>query len=399
MSNPVKILVMNAGSSSHKACLYDFPDPNPLWQGLVDWTKEPGMAVVTTKTALGKKEIKMTSTDRAGVLTAFLATIWQGEGAVLQGPEAVTIVGHRVVHGGEVYKQPVLIDRQVKDTIRQMIKFAPVHNPANLGGIELVEEVLPQVPQVAVFDTAFHSQMPAKARVYPIPYRYFEEGVYRYGFHGISHSYVAQQGAQILGEDLGNLKLITCHLGNGCSITAVRGGISINTTMGFTPLAGLMMGTRSGDVDPGILIYLLRQGMSVDDLDRLLNRESGLLGVSGVSSDLRSVLGAEGNERAELAYEIFIHRLRQGIGSMMADLGGVDGLIFTAGIGENSAKVRADVCKNWEFFGIKIDPDRNLARPCPPDISTPDSKVRVLVIPTQEDWAIAQACYELIKVS
>jgi acetate kinase len=396
MSNPVKILVMNAGSSSHKACVYDFPDPNPLWQGLVDWTKEPGMAVVTTKTAQGKRETKMPNTDRSAVLLAFLSSIWQGDRAVLDRPEAVTIVGHRVVHGGRVYQQPVLIDPQVKATIAEMIKFAPVHNPANLGGIELVEEVLPQVRQVAVFDTAFHSQMPLKAKVYPIPYRYFEEGVYRYGFHGISHSYVAQEGAHFLEEDLAKLKLITCHLGNGCSITAVAGGISVNTTMGFTPLAGLMMGTRSGDVDPGILLYLLRQGMGVDDLDRLLNRESGLLGVSGVSSDLRSVLGAEGNDRARLAYDIFIHRLREAIGAMMADLGGLDGLIFTAGIGENSAVVRADVCANWEFFGIKIDPDRNWERPCPVDISAPDSRVKVLVIPTQEDWAIAKACSQFV---
>ncbi len=396
MSNPVKILVMNAGSSSHKACVYDFPDPNPLWQGLVDWTKEPGMAVVTTKTAQGKRETKMPTTDRSAVLRSFLASIWQGERAVIDRPEEITIVGHRVVHGGRVYQQPVLIDAQVKATIAEMIKFAPVHNPANLGGIELVEEVLPQVRQVAVFDTAFHSQMPLKAKVYPIPYRYFEEGVYRYGFHGISHSYVAQEGAHFLGEDLAKLKLITCHLGNGCSITAVAGGISVNTTMGFTPLAGLMMGTRSGDVDPGILLYLLRQGMGVDDLDRLLNRESGLLGVSGVSSDLRSVLEAEGNDRAKLAYDIFIHRLREAIGAMMADLGGLDGLIFTAGIGENSALVRADVCANWEFFGIKIDPDRNWERPCPVDISASDSRVKVLVIPTQEDWAIAKACSQFV---
>lgn len=396
MSNPVKILVMNAGSSSHKACVYDFPDHNPLWQGLVDWTKEPGMAIVTTKTAQGKRETKMPNTDRSSVLRSFLASIWQGEGAVIDRPEAITIVGHRVVHGGRVYQQPVLIDEHVKATIAEMIKFAPVHNPANLGGIELVEEVLPQVRQVAVFDTAFHSQMPLKAKVYPIPYRYFEEGVYRYGFHGISHSYVAQEGAHFLGEDLAKLKLITCHLGNGCSITAVAGGISVNTTMGFTPLAGLMMGTRSGDVDPGILLYLLRQGMGVDDLDRLLNRESGLLGVSGVSSDLRSVLEAEDNDRAKLAYDIFIHRLREAIGAMIADLGGLDGLIFTAGIGENSAVVRADVCANWEFFGIKIDPDLNWERPCPVDISASDSRVKVLVIPTQEDWAIAKACSQFV---
>ncbi len=396
MVNSVTILVINAGSSSHKACLYQFPDPQPLWQGLVDWTKEPGSAVITTKTALGKGEMIMANTDRAGVLTAFLGTMWQGERAVIDRPEAITIVGHRVVHGGRAYQKPVLIDAQVKTTIQEMIKFAPVHNPANLGGIELVEAILPGVPQVAVFDTAFHSQMPLKAKVYPIPYRYFEEGVYRYGFHGISHQYVAQQGAQFLQRDLADLKLITCHLGNGCSITAVSGGISVNTTMGFTPLAGVMMGTRSGDIDPGILLYLMRQGLGAEAIDRLLNRESGLLGISGISSDLRTILATQDNDRARLAYAIFIQRLRGAIGAMMADLGGLDALIFTAGIGENSAQVRQDVCTDWGFFGIEIAPDRNCLRPCPVDISPPDSRVKVLVIPTQEDWAIAQACYEFV---
>ncbi|MFN3360786.1 MAG: acetate/propionate family kinase [Pseudanabaenaceae cyanobacterium] len=396
MLSSVTILVMNAGSSSHKVCLYQLPDPTPRWQGVVDWTKEMGKALVTTKTAQGKWEEVVPVTDRASVLRDFLATIWQGERRVLDRPEEIRVVGHRVVHGGQVYQQPVPIDGQVKATIREMIKFAPVHNPANLGGIELMEEVLPQVPQVAVFDTAFHSQMPLPAKVYPLPYRYFEQGIYRYGFHGISHQYVAGEAAKFLQRDLTDLKVITCHLGNGCSLTAVRGGISVNTTMGFTPLAGVMMGTRSGDIDPGILIYLLREGLTADDLDRLLNRESGLLGVSGISNDLRTILAAADNDRAQLAYQIFIHRLRGAIGSLLANLGGLDALVFTAGIGENSAQVREDVCANWEFWGIAVDPDRNHSRPCPIDISRDRSKVRVLVIPTQEDWAIAQACYEFV---
>ncbi|MCS6958554.1 MAG: acetate kinase [Pseudanabaenaceae cyanobacterium SKYGB_i_bin29] len=396
MGKPVKILVMNAGSSSHKACLYQLPDPTPCWQGVVDWTKELGQAVVTVKTNQGKWEQQLPAPDRASVLQDFLGTIWQGERRVLERAEEIRVVGHRVVHGGRVYQQPVVIDEQVKAAIREMSKFAPVHNPANLAGIELVEQVLPQVPQVAVFDTAFHSQMPLPAKVYPLPYRYFAQGIYRYGFHGISHQYVAGEAAKFLQRDLADLRLITCHLGNGCSLTAVRGGISVNTTMGFTPLAGVMMGTRSGDIDPGILIYLLREGMTAEDLDRLLNRESGLLGVSGVSNDLRAILSVENNDRAKLAYDIFIHRLRGAIGSLMADLGGLDALVFTAGIGENSYKVRADVCANWEFFGIKVNPDRNQSRPCPVDISAADSKVKVLVIPTQEDWAIAQACYEFV---
>lgn len=396
MLSSVTILVMNAGSSSHKACLYQLPDPTPRWQGVVDWTKEVGKALVTTKTDQGKWEEVVPVTDRSSVLQDFLATIWQGERRVLDRAEEIRVVGHRVVHGGQVYQQPVPIDGQVKATIREMIKFAPVHNPANLGGIELMEEVLPQVPQVAVFDTAFHSQMPLPAKVYPLPYRYFEQGIYRYGFHGISHQYVAGEAAKFLQRDLTDLKVITCHLGNGCSLTAVRGGISVNTTMGFTPLAGVMMGTRSGDIDPGILIYLLREGLTPDDLDRLLNRESGLLGVSGISNDLRTILAAADNDRAQLAYQIFIHRLRGAIGSLLADLGGLDALVFTAGIGENSAQVREDVCANWEFLGIAVDPHRNHSRPCPIDISRDTSKVKVLVIPTQEDWAIAQACYEFV---
>ncbi len=256
------------------------------------------------------------------------------------------------------------------------------------------------MPQVAVFDTAFHAQLPLATTVYPIPYQWFEKGIRRYGFHGISHRYCADRAAQILGRDLQELRLITCHLGNGCSLAAIQDGHSIDTTMGFTPLEGLMMGSRSGSVDPGILIYLLRQeGFSADLLDEMLNKSSGLKGVSGVSADVRQILAAisENNAQAKLAFDVYIHRLRAQIGAMAASLKGLDGLVFTAGVGENSLEVRAAACEGFEFLGLKIDPEKNANAPKDQDISTSDSTVRVLVIQTQEDWSIAQECWQILR--
>ena len=256
------------------------------------------------------------------------------------------------------------------------------------------------LPQVAVFDTAFHSQMPLEAVVYPIPYQWFERGIRRYGFHGISHQYCAKRVAQILNQPLEELKIITCHLGNGCSLAAIKGGKSINTTMGFTPLEGLMMGTRSGSIDPAILIYLLREhDFNADLLDRMLNSASGLQGVSGLSSDMRQVIAAvaEGNERAKLALNMYFHRLKTAIGSMVASLGGLDVLVFTAGIGENNAMTREKTCDGFEFLGLKLDRDRNNSNSEDGIISTSDSRVKVLVINTAEDWEIACECWQQIK--
>jgi acetate kinase len=267
-----------------------------------------------------------------------------------------------------------------------------------LEGIEILARKFASVPQVAVFDTGFHSGLPEAAVIYPGPYDWFAEGIRRYGFHGINHQYCATRTAQLLGKDLRSLKLVTCHLGNGCSLAAIRDGHSVDTTMGFTPLEGLMMGTRSGSVDPGILTYLMRQGsLTGPQLDELLNTKSGLLGISGISGDMRQIVSAmqQGNPRAKLAFEIFVHRLRSCIGSMVAVLDGIDALVFTAGIGENSSEVRAAACVNFGFLGVKLDPAKNAQSPPDQDISLPDSAVRILIVRAQEDWAIAQACWRL----
>lgn len=404
----MKILVLNAGSSSQKICLYEVTGdrllteaPEPLWEAAVDWTHHQGVAEIKVKTSTGevlKEEIPTPS--RTKVITRVLETLWQGKTAVLAHPSEIDAVGHRVVHGGQEYCKTVQVTQAVKEAIARLSILAPIHNPANLEGIEAIESILgTEVPQFAVFDTAFHSHLPDAAAIYPGPYAWAERGIRRYGFHGISHQYCAQRAAQLLHRDLQSLRLITCHLGNGCSLAAIRNGHSIDTTMGFTPLDGLMMGSRSGAVDPGILIHLIRQeGYTADRLDRELNQESGLQGISGVSADLRQVMAAieADNNRAKLALDIYIHRLRSCIGSMLASLEGLDALVFTAGVGENSAIVRSLACQAFEFLGVRLDQPQNESCPVDQDIATADATVRVLVIHTQEDWAIAQACFQEI---
>jgi acetate kinase len=264
--------------------------------------------------------------------------------------------------------------------------------------MEIIEKRLGAIPQVAVFDTGFHRRMPQAATVYPGPYQWFENGIHRYGFHGINHQYCAARAAQLLGRELNSLKLVTCHLGNGCSLAAIREGHSIDTTMGFTPLEGLMMGTRSGSIDPGILTYLMRENqLQPQDIDDVLNKQSGLLGISGISGDMREILASmkQGHLRAKLAFDIYVHRVRAGIGAMVAVLGGTDALVFTAGVGENSAEVRAAACKGLSFLGLKLDEAGNVQGLPDQDIATPDSAVRVLIIRAQEDWAIARECWRI----
>ncbi len=402
----MRILVLNAGSSTQKSCLYELNQEvlpshplHPLWEAQIDWTHQQGMAELKVKTAQGiVKKISFPSESQFTDTLVMLETLWQGTTKVIEHLEEIKIVGHRVVHGGQKYRQSVLISPEVKEEIARLSVFAPVHNPVNLKGIEAVEKILTNVPQVAVFDTSFHSHLPPAAYTYPGPYEWLEQGIRRYGFHGISHQYCARRSASILGCELSQLRLIICHLGNGCSLSAIRHGQSLDTTMGFTPLEGLMMGSRSGSIDPGILIHLLRQHQyTPDELDDLLNRHSGLLGISGVSGDLRLVLEAiaAGNPRAQLALDIYIHRLQANIGAMLANLGGLDTLVFTAGVGENSALIRASVCKAFAFLGLTIDSDKNHGSPIDTDIATPESKVRVLVIHTQEDWEIACECWRL----
>jgi acetate kinase len=377
----MKILVLNAGSSSLKSSLYDFPgSEHPIWEGSIDWNHQPGVAELK----IAAKSETLAYQDRFTVVGYLLSTL----------PGEVEAVGHRVVHGGEQYRQSVRITPEVKAAIADLAKFAPVHNPVNLEGIEAIGQVLgSSIPQVAVFDTAFHAHLSPAAFVYPGPYEWLEQGIRRYGFHGISHQYCAARTAQLLGRT--DLKLITCHLGNGCSVSAIHNGLSIDTTMGFTPLEGLMMGSRSGSVDPGILIHLLRQGITVDQLDQLLNKSSGLLGISGISSDIRPILESD-QPRAQLALEIYVHRIRAAIGAMLPSLNGLDSLVFTAGVGENAAMIRAKTCESFEFLGLQLDDAKNQAAPVDQDISTIDSKVRVFVIHTREEFAIARDCWAVL---
>ncbi len=401
----MKILVLNAGSSSQKSCLYQLDNtlpelpPPPLWEAKVDWTKHPGMAELEVKTRGTVLEEELQTTSRPDVIANMLETLWSGNTQVIANPADIDVVGHRVVHGGQEYRQATRITPEVKEAIANLSTFAPVHNPANLEGIEAIEKILgTTTPQVAVFDTAFHSTLPLAAATYPVPYEWFEQGIRRYGFHGISHQYCAHRTAQLMGKDLASLRLITCHLGNGASLAAIRNGQSIDTTMGFTPLEGLMMGSRSGSIDPGILIHLLQHAdYDAQKLDEVLNKASGLKGVSGVSGDLRQIVIEidKGNERAKLAFDMYVHSLRKHIGAMLAALGGLDAFVFTGGIGENSAAIRSAACEAFGFLGLKLDRQKNDASPADTDIAAADSAIRVFVVHTEEDWAIASECWKL----
>jgi acetate kinase len=400
----MNILVLNAGSSSFKASLYrlnekDLPlDPVvPLWTGKIDWNST-GTAVLKATTADDSVGEERSGTNRSADIHDLLNWIWSGKTQVIDSIKEIDIVGHRVVHGGEKYRQPMSIDAEVKAEIDRLSIYAPLHNPANLMGINIIESLSPNIPQIAVFDTAFYGDLPEVAYVYPVPYQWLERGIRKYGFHGISHQYCTQQAAKLLGRDLKELRLISCHLGNGCSLAAVKFGRCIETTMGFTPLDGLMMGTRCGSIDPGIILHLLREKeYTVAELDHILNFESGLLGVSGVSNDLREIdkAIASGNTRAKLALDIYIDLLTAKIGSLLPDLGGIDALIFTGGVGENHAGVRAAVVAKLTFLGVEIDPTLNsLPMTVDRDLATSQSQVRILSIHTQEEWQIAIICLQ-----
>ncbi len=409
----MNVLVLNSGSSSQKSCLYSLGDtlpddpPLPVWEGKIEWTSahdnHNNQAQYSIKTSRGVSQKHVTSGgSRREDIERLLQGLWSGEAQAISGPSEIDVVGHRVVHGGPQHFEPAMVTAEVKSAIEGVSAFAPLHNHAELEGMEVAAKLLGPVPQVAVFDTGFHRAMPLSAATYPGPYEWFEQGIRRYGFHGINHQYCAQRAAHLLDKDLNSLKLVTCHLGNGCSLAAIREGRSVDTTMGFTPLEGLMMGTRSGSVDPGILTYLMRQRqVSAEQLDEVLNQKSGLLGVSGISGDMRQILAASksGHQRAKLAFDIYVHRLRQGIGALISVLGGVDALIFTAGVGENSPDVRAAACDNFAFLGVRLDPGKNAPSPSDNDvdISMQDATVRAFVIHAQEDWMIARECWNLAK--
>ena len=402
----MRVLVLNSGSSSQKSCLYEVGDtlpddpPGCVWEGKIEWTDHQAQFSIKNSRGASRKDQTLVGSRREAI-ERLLLSLWSGETQAISGPSDIDVVGHRVVHGGPRYFEPALVTAEVKSAIEGVSVFAPLHNRAELEGMKIVAKLLGPVPQIAVFDTGFHRTMPLSAKTYPGPYEWFEQGIRRYGFHGINHQYCAQRAAQLLGKNLNSLKLVTCHLGNGCSLAAIREGRSVDTTMGFTPLEGLMMGTRSGSVDPGVLTYLMRRRHFLDEqLDDVLNKKSGLLGISGISSDMREVLDARrnGHERAKLAFDMYVHRLRSGIGAMIAVLGGVDALVFTAGVGENSPEVRAAVCDNFAFLGLKLDQEKN-ASPLKndKDISASDAAVRVLVIRAEEDWMIARQCWNLVR--
>lgn len=417
----MKILVLNSGSSSLKSSLYDLRAPlpalapDPLWQGEIEWSgNDAGITIATSAGAQSKQKIKVASREEA--TRQLLATLWTGTTRVLASAKEIEVVGHRVVNGGPDHREPAIVDAKVKAAIEAAVTFAPLHNQAELDGIAVAEKVIPGAPQVAVFDTGFHRTLPAAAYVYPGPYDWLAKGIRRYGFHGINHRYIAERAPQILQRDSRGLRIVSCHLGNGCSLAAIRDGRSVDTTMGFTPLEGLMMGTRSGSVDPGILTYLMRQEKQTgEQLDDLLNKKSGLLGIAGSSGDMREIIeemknaGANApaqdsappidagkkSARAKLAFDIFVHRLRREIGGMIAVLGGLDVLVFTAGIGENSADVRAAACGPFAFAGVHLDTAKNATSPADADISATASTVRVLIIAAEEDWMIARDCLRL----
>jgi acetate kinase len=399
----MKILVLNSGSSSQKACLYEIgpipPDvpPAPLWEGRIEWReRSASISVKNYQGAAQKEELPLSS--RKEIVRYLLSTAWRGNTRTISSVSEIDAVGHRVVHGGPHLEEPVTLTREVIAAIDSVSAFAPLHIRAEMEGMEIIENLLGGVTQIAVFDTGFHRQMPLPARVYPGPYEWFENGILRYGFHGINHKHCLERAAQLLNRDPNSLKLVTCHPGNGCSVSAIHEGRSVDTTMGFTPLDGLMMGTRSGSVDPGILTFLMRQGqLNAQDLDNLLNQKSGLLGISGLSSDIRDILAAirQGHERAKLAFDIYVHRLRAAIGGMAGVLGGVDALVFTAGVGENSPEVRAGACRALEYAGLQLDCIANARPSLDQDVAMLDSRVRVLVIRAAEDWAIAKECWKL----
>jgi acetate kinase len=402
--NQVKILVLNSGSSSQKSCLFELgaplPEspPAPLWEGEIEWQGNDAVLEVRNSAGITYKE-EMAAGARSDATARLLDALTSGNASVLADKSEIAAVGHRIVNGGREYTQPTLVTAEVKAAIQRMSVFAPLHNRVELEGIALIEKLFGAVPQVAVFDTGFHSGLSDAAAIYPGPYDWVKQGIRKFGFHGINHQYCAGRAAHLLERDLATLKIVTCHLGNGCSLAAVLGGRSIETTMGFTPLDGLMMGTRSGSIDPGILTYLLRDGRTDGEaLDQLLNTKSGLLGISGVSGDMREIIAAmrSGNERAKLAFDIFVHRLQSGIGSMIAALGGIDALVFTAGIGENSPDVRAAACANFQFLGLALDASKNASPHLDQDISGEGSTVSVLVVRAQEDWAIANECWKLV---
>lgn len=397
----MKILVLNCGSSSIKYALYNMDDKSVMTSGGAERVGLDG-AFVKVKLSNGEKKTVMHDIPEhtEGVKFIF-SLLTDPEIGVIKDLNEIDAVGHRMVHGGEKFNKSVVLTDEVLKTFEECIDLAPLHNPANLKGVKAVSELMPGLPQVGVFDTAFHQTMPAHSYLYAIPYELYEKyGVRRYGFHGTSHRYVSKRVCDFLGVNPADKKVITCHIGNGGSIAAVDGGKCVDTSMGLTPLEGLMMGTRSGDIDGGAITFLEKKlGFDADGMSNLLNKKSGVLGITGISSDMREIESAndEGNERAKLALDMYSYRIKKYVGAYAAAMGGCDIIVFTAGVGENQASMREDVCKNMEYMGVKLDVEKNKTiRGEEAIISTPDSKVTVCVIPTDEELMIATDTMNLL---
>ena len=400
----MNILVLNCGSSSAKYKLIEIKENKTLAEGGVEKIGLPDGFIKLKFDDGSKKNIDLGLTDHKGAIKAILDALVHPEYGCIKDLKEIDAVGHRVVHGGEKFSRSVLITDEVKDMIRECYGIAPLHNPVNMAGIEAIEAVLPGVPQVGVFDTAFHQTMPKSAFMYPLPMEYYtKDHVRRYGFHGTSHRFVTQRVCEMLGTTPEGKRIICCHIGNGASISAVKDGKSIDTTMGLTPTEGLMMGTRSGDVDPGALLFLMeKHNLSPKDMLNIINKKSGVLGITGLSSDMRDVVDAaekDNNERAKLALDMYELRILKYIGAYAAELGGVDIIAFTGGVGENQYQTRKRVCRQLAYLGVKIDEELNdtLWRGKEGEISLPDSKVKVVVVLTDEEYMIARDTEAIVE--
>jgi len=397
----MKILVINCGSSSLKYQLIDMKNEEVIAKGLAERIGIEGSVLKHQPKNSDKITIERPMPTHKEALLTLVEALTDKNYGVIKDMGEISAVGHRVAHGGEKFAYSVMLDEDVINSLRGYIEIAPLHNPPNIMGIEACRHIMPDVPMVAVFDTAFHQTMPKEAYIYALPYEYYEKyKIRRYGFHGTSHKYVSERAAAMLGKPVSELKLITCHLGNGSSIAAVKYGKSVDTSMGFTPLEGLAMGTRCGDLDPAIIKYISdKETISVAQIDGILNKKSGVLGISGVSSDFRDIEAAalEGNERAKLALKVFVYRVKKYIGAYAAAMNGIDAVVFTAGLGENSAETRSKICNDMSYLGIELDDEKNNVRGMEADLSKDGSKAKVLLVPTNEELMIARDTMRLVS--
>ena len=395
----MKVLVINCGSSSLKYQLINMETEESLAQGLVERIGIEGSILTQKVPGKDKYIVQQPMADHKDAIKLVLDALVDTNHGVIASMDEISSVGHRVVHGGEKYSESVVIDDAVMESLEECVKLAPLHNPANIIGINACKSLMPNTPMVAVFDTAFHQTMPKTAYMYPLPYDlYTKYGIRKYGFHGTSHKYVSSECAKLMGKDIKDIKIITCHLVNGASLAAIKDGHCVDTSMGFTPLEGIAMGTRCGNIDPAIVTFLMNEGkMTAKEVDNLMNKQSGVLGLSGVSSDFRDIEDSakKGNERAALALDVYNYRVREMIGAYAAGMGGVDAIVFTAGLGENAIETRADICRGLEFLGIEIDDAKNNVRGKSTEVSKDGAKVKVFVIPTNEELVIARDTKEL----